>query len=102
MAIGGLAPDLSTLPKISRGKDCFLVANSNSVRGFLRPWVGPSVRGSVSVRRFSKTANSTKFKGNLRKFNNIQQNSRLFATVGRVTTLLCPILLELLAGTYFL
>ena len=73
MAIGGLAPDLSTHPKISRGKDCFLVANSNSVRGFLRPWVGPSVRGSVSVRRFSKTANSTKFK-------KIQVNSTKFMT----------------------
>ena len=49
----------------------FLVAKSNSIRGFVSP----------SVRRFSKTANS-------RKFNLIQQNSRLFATVGWVTALL--------------
>ena len=48
------------------------------IRGFVRPWVCGSVGPSVT--RFSKTANSI-------KFNKIQQNSRIFATVGRVTAL---------------
>ena len=49
-------------------KDLFLVAKSNSIRGFVHPSVGPLVRllvrGSVDlwVTRVSKTANSSKFK----------------------------------------
>ena len=50
----------------------FLVEKSNSIRGFVRLWVRPSVRQA-----FLKN----------REFNKIQQNSRLFATVGRVTAL---------------
>ena len=61
----------------------FLVAKSNSIRGIvcpsLRPWVRGSVRGSV---RWSV---GHAFLEN--KFNKIQQNSRLFATVARVTAL---------------
>ena len=56
----------------------FLVAKSNSIRGFVRWSVGPSVGPLVTC--FSKTANSS-------NFNKIQQNSQLFATVGRVTAL---------------
>ena len=42
----------------------FLVAKSNSIRGFVHPSVCPSVRPSVcrSVTRFSKITNSSKLK----------------------------------------
>ena len=61
----------------------FLVAECNSIRGFIRlsvhPSIGPSV--SMSVRQaFLKNANSS-------KFTKIQINSRKF-TVGRVTAFL--------------
>ena len=54
--------------KQSLEKKFFLVVKSNSIRGFVRPSVGRSVGWSVgpsvgpSVRRFTKTANSSKFK----------------------------------------
>ena len=51
-----------------------------SVRWSVDPLVRPLVRGSDT--RFSKTANSS-------KFNIIQQNSGLFATIGQVTALFC-------------
>ena len=62
------AHDSHPTPQLMRG---FLVAKSNSIRGFVRPSVHRSVRPSVT--RFSKTANSS-------KFNKIQQNSTKFTT----------------------
>ena len=89
MAIGGLAPDLSTHPKISRGKDCFLVANSNSVRGFLRPWVGPSVRPS-DRRSFCPSVGPSMGQAFLenREFKKIQVNSTKFKQIHDFSQLL--------------
>ena len=58
----------------------------------VRRSVGPSVRRSVrpSVRRSvrgSRVSRKPQIQVNSSKFNKIQQNSRLFATVGRVTAL---------------
>ena len=62
--------------------------NSYPTSSSVRRSVGLSVRRSV--RRLSKTANSSKFKYiqiNSSKFKKMQENSPLFATDGRVTAL---------------
>ena len=53
----------------------------------LCPSVGPSVRPSVG-QAFLENRKFKKIQVSSTKFNKIQQNSRLFATVGRVTALL--------------
>ena len=63
----------------------FLVSKRNSVRGFVRPSIRWSVRGSRVFRKPQIQVNSS-------KLNKIQQknSTRLFATVGRVTALFHP------------
>ena len=46
------------------------------------PSVGPSVRNALT-----KTAKTVRIQVNSSKFKQIQENSRLFATIGRVTAL---------------
>ena len=72
---------LGEMPEGTSHNHRFLVAKSNSIRGFFR-W---SVRRSVLP---SGIFQKPRIQQNSREFNKIQQNLQLFATIGWVMALL--------------